>query len=372
LWEDTGLDVKVADFTSEFPLPRFNLLICNPPYVRHHHLENGYKLSLQAKTEEASGMKLSGLAGLYCHFIGLSHTWMAEDCIAGWLIPSEFMDVKYGKAVKEYLLNKVTLLHIHRFDPNDAQFTDALVSSAIVWFKKSPPPKNHSVMFSFGGSLLKPELTRAMQIKDLFHIAKWTQLPKSASRIDKSNPTLSDFFQIKRGIATGDNNFFIIDSEQIKLNNLPIEVFYPILPSPRYLPDNEVLSDKDGLPLISSQLFLLNTHLSEDEIERRFPTLLSYLKYGKSLGIHMRYICRHRTPWYSQENRPPAPIICTYMGRADTKGGKPFRFIFNKSNATVANVYLAMYPTPLLKRAIDGDSKLIKKIWILLVECHIK
>jgi hypothetical protein len=42
------------------------------------------------------------------------------------LIPSEFMDVNYGAAVKRYLLNKVTLLHIHRFDPHDVQFGDAL------------------------------------------------------------------------------------------------------------------------------------------------------------------------------------------------------------------------------------------------------
>jgi hypothetical protein len=45
------------------------------------------------------------------------------------------MDVNYGKAVKHYLLSRVTLLHIHRFDPNGVQFADALVSSAVVWFR---------------------------------------------------------------------------------------------------------------------------------------------------------------------------------------------------------------------------------------------
>lgn len=61
---------------------------------------------------------------------------MAEGGVAGWLVPSEFMDVNYGKGVKYYLLSRVTLLHIHRFDPNDVQFADALVSSAVVWFRK--------------------------------------------------------------------------------------------------------------------------------------------------------------------------------------------------------------------------------------------
>lgn len=365
-WKNMGLTIKIADFTHEHPSSRFNILICNPPYVRHHHLENGDKLRLQTRTKEASDMKLSGLAGLYCHFLGLSHAWMAEGGIAGWLIPSEFMDVNYGKAVKHYLLNKVTLLHIHRFDPNDTQFADALVSSAIVWFRKSLTPKNHSVLFSFGGTLLEPKIARHIPVKDLLPEGKWTHFPNSDIRINVSIPTLSDFFQIKRGIATGDNSFFILDTEEIVSRNLPIEMFQPILPGPRYLPGNEILSDKTGLPLINRQLFLLNTRLPEDEIEHRFPALASYLKHGKSLGIHERYICQHRTPWYSQENRPPAPIVCTYMGRMDKKSGRPFRFILNKSRATVANVYLTMYPTPLLKRAIDSDSKLIQKIWQVL------
>src|SRR5258705_212570 len=84
----------------------------NPTYVPHHPLENGAKAWLQLRTQAASGISMSGLAGFYCHFLGLSHAWMAEGGIAGWLIPSEFMDVNYGQAVKRYLLSRVTLLHI--------------------------------------------------------------------------------------------------------------------------------------------------------------------------------------------------------------------------------------------------------------------
>ena len=101
-------------------------------------------------------MKLSGLAGLYGRFIGLSHAWLALDAISCWLVPSEFMDVNYGLAIKWYLLNRVTLLHIHRFDPGDLQFADALVSSAIVCFRNTAPPADHSVIFTFGGTLGAP------------------------------------------------------------------------------------------------------------------------------------------------------------------------------------------------------------------------
>lgn len=365
-WAKRGFTIKLADFTDEEPSARFNLLICNPPYVRHHHLNIEDKNRLQLRTRNASGMNLNGLAGLYCYFLGLSYPWMAEGGIAGWLIPSEFMDVNYGLALKRYLLDKTTLLHIHRFDPNDVQFSDALVSSSIVWFKKSAPPKEHAVKFTYGGTLLKPKLSREVPTKVLIHEPKWSRFPSNGIRPKSHGAILSDFFQIKRGVATGNNKFFILDSKQILAHRLPIEVFCPILPSSRYLPEDEVASDIKGLPQIERQLFLLNTQLPEDEVKARFPALFIYLQEGKSRGIHQRYLCRHRSPWYSQEYRPPAPIVCTYLGRSDTKNGRPFRFILNSSMATVANVYLAMYPMAKLVSAMDRDRTLTRRIWKVL------
>lgn len=368
LWTDTGLALELADFTHAEPSPRFNVLICNPPYVRHHHMPNGEKARLQFITQQASGMKISGLAGLYCYFLGLSHAWMAEGAVAGWLIPSEFMDVNYGQAVKRYLLDRVTLLHVHRFDPNDVQFADALVSSAVVWFKNDAPPADHEVTFTFGGTLFTPKLSRLVSARALLREPKWTRFPAADVRSRDSVPTLSDFFKIKRGLATGDNSFFILAEEEIAARDLPREVCTPILPSPRYLKNDEVRAQKDGSPDIDRRLFLLDTKLSEEDIRKRFPSLHTYLEEGKARGLHERYLCKHRTLWYSQEDRPPAPIVCTYLGRGDAKSGKPFRFILNASRATVANVYLALYPTPLLARELAQEPGLLRKVWNALNE----
>lgn len=368
IWQNSDLTLKHSDFTHEEPTPRFNLLICNPPYVRHHHIQASEKERLLQRSFKASGMKLSGLAGLYCHFLALSHAWMAEGGIAGWLIPSEFMDVNYGQLVKQYLLNRVTLLHIHRFDPNDVQFADALVSSSIVWFRNAPPRPDHSVTFSFGGTLSSPIIMRMVPSKALAHEAKWTRFPISEIRSRKAVPTIADFFQIKRGIATGDNGFFILDEETITRRSLPREVFRPILPSPRYLPEDEVCADKDGNPQVERRLFLLDTRLSEEEVRNSFPTLWTYLEEGKANGVHEGYICAHRFPWYMQEKRPAAPIVCTYLGRGDVKSGRPFRFIMNNSRAMIANVYLSMYPSLMLQRYLVRDPGLIRRVWQVLNE----
>jgi adenine-specific DNA-methyltransferase len=70
------------------------------------------------------------------------------------------MDVNYGLAIKWYLLDRMTLLLIQRFDPGDLQFADALVSSAIVCLRNTAPPADHSVIFTFGGTLAAPQLSK--------------------------------------------------------------------------------------------------------------------------------------------------------------------------------------------------------------------
>ena len=357
LWGASGLDIRLEDFTQAEP-PResekFNLLICNPPYVRHHHIISGEKQRLKSKTRDACGVDIGGLAGLYCYFLGLCHAWMTDGGLAAWLIPSEFMDVNYGISVKRYLLNKVTLLHIHRFDPNDVQFGDALVSSAVVWFRKEAPLQGHEVRFTYGGALERPKLERLVPVDTLRSDPKWTRYPMKEKYEAGNGPVLGDFFKITRGLATGNNNYFILSADDIKRRELPMEAFRPILPSPRYLSEDEVPADSTGNPVLERRLFLLDCQLEEAEVEKRYPKLWAYLEEGKAQGIAERYLCRHRVPWYVQENRPPSPFVCTYLGRSDTKNGRPFRFILNHSRATAANVYLMLYPRGPVEARLAG------------------
>ncbi len=366
LWRATGLEVRLEDFTLACPpetSEQFNLLICNPPYVRHHHIASADKQRLQARTRLACGVGMNGLAGLYCYFLGMSHAWLADRGVAGWLIPSEFMDVNYGASVKCYLLDSVTLLHIHRFDPHEVQFGDALVSSAVVWFRKEKPPFNHTVRFTYGGSLQHPTLDRRAPVSSLRRDPKWTRYPMTGQYHETHAPVLADFFKIQRGLATGNNKYFILSSEEIKRRKLPMPAFRPILPSPRYIADDEIAADDEGKPVLERRLFVLDCRLAEAEVERRYPTLWSYLAEGKAQGVAARYLCRRRTPWYRQETRPAAPFVCTYLGRSNTARARPFRFILNNSQATAANVYLMLYPKRSLDTAMSQDAALKRRLW---------
>ncbi len=358
LWSGSGLRVIKGDFTRQLvPGDRFSLLLSNPPYVRHHHLQFEEKTRLKTKLAQSLRLDISGLAGLYCYFLLLCHDWMEDDGLAAWLIPSEFMDVNYGVTLRRYLTERVTLLHIHRFCPTDVQFTDALVSSAVVLFRKSPPPAGHHVRCSLGGPIEAPKSEVSVPVEELAHSQKWTQFPGGTAGERNGEPTLGDLFAIKRGLATGANSFFILTDAEVEQWEIPSAFLKPILPGPRHLADDIVRALPGGTPEVSPRLYLLDCVETEDKIKAMWPRFFEYLQLGREQNVHASYLTSRRAPWYSQENRPPAPFLCTYMGRS-RNGKSPFRFLWNRSQATAHNVYLMLYPKGRMRDALKDHPEL--------------
>ncbi len=339
LWGDLGLDVHVGDFCRAAPPARArpNLVVCNPPYVRHHHLPASRKRELRERLSRRK-LELSGLAGLYAYFVLLADAWLAPGGVSVWIVPAELLDARYGEAVRGYLAGTVELLRIHRFDPRDVQFADALVTSVVLVFRKADPGRGRCVALTAGGSLATPQRVRRVGRGELDPASRWGPRWDAPTPRDDARGLLGDLFTVRRGLATGANDYFILSPAEARRRRLPKRFLRPVLPGPRLVSGDTIDAGSEGHPL------LLDCPLPRETVRVRHPALHAYLAEGERRGLHQRYLPRHRNPWYVQERRPPAPILCTYMGRR--RGGRLIRFIRNHSDATATNVYHLLYPRP--------------------------
>lgn len=344
------LDVTKADFLdAATPVVPSHLCICNPPYVRHQHLSNQYKTRLAQWTRDmcptlGDGAGLSRLSGLHAHFMCQSLSWLRRGGVAVWIVPTEMFSVNYGQAVKRYLCRQSTIRRVHFFDSELQLFDQAVVSSMIVVLRRAKPARDATVTLTWGASEC-PDTRMVVPHRDLENKRRW-DIPDAWTASPADTGTMSDYFDISRGFATGANKFFVIGED--KARDLDPAFLTPVVPPPRRLARVATIPATDSgdvaLPAGKRQ-YLFTCSESEATLRRQFPRTWAYIEQGERRNVHRGYICNKRPRWWSIGPFSRAPLLCTYMGKR-SKDRPPIRVLANHSNATVTNNFLVMRPRP--------------------------
>jgi tRNA1(Val) A37 N6-methylase TrmN6 len=333
---------------SPMTLGKVDAVICNPPYSRHHELTSKRKEELARLMEVESGLRLSRLASLYVHFMIHAATFLKEGGRLAFLTPAEFMDVNYGQIIRTYLLTNFRIDAFVLFRRESTLFGDALTTSCVTLATKGTPPRNHLVRFarvlgSRGANGLhealeaeKPFETGDISVRQfpqhgLALVEKWSPLFFVAENLPSSGGhRLKEVASVRRGIATGANEFFTVSDRTIAEWGLEPEFLTPIIPHARsVLYYNFTREDWNRLRVAGDRVWMVSSRMPLNELKG--TNLRRYLEWGESNGVSRRYIPSHREPWYSSESMRPQSILFTYMGRR-----RP-RFVLNESTALNLN-----------------------------------
>ena len=350
-----------------------NMMIVNPPYNRHEDIPKEYREQIQQLAEKQTGIHVSANSGLYVYHLLIMDKWLDDNGVAVWLLPSIVLQARYGYAVRKYLTENVTLTSLHIYNEEKLQFNNTLISTMIVVFKKEPPDESCEISVTFGDSVSNPTKSKKITIKELKEgIDNWrntisnSQVNIEQKELSELDIRFSSLFDIKRGIATGANSFFVMRREDAQEKNIPEMALKPVLPKARYLKTQIVEATEDGYPDVEPQLVLIDCGLDEDEIKRQYPGFYNYLRKAYEPDINGktivdRHLVKARKPWYKQEQRESPLFLLTYMGRKKEELPTLY-FILNKSNAVGLNTYLFLYPKPWLKAMLEKDDSLCEKL----------
>ena len=323
----------------------FDGIIANPPYVKAHRLD--YSEQDWRYFEERLGTPLDRLTNLYALFLLKIWEDLAPGGRAAVILPAEFLNANFGEEIKERLVRVMRPPGLVVFAPSLNLFADALTTSAIVFLDKARSAEapawakrveSVEEAEEFVCKLCAGSVGRAghccLDLTVLKPRDKWLNLLFNEKAQTDAAPfpkRIGDYFDCRRGIATGANDYFCLSRAELREHHLTEAHVEPCITKAAHADGLVFTRHKfDALVANDRRCFLLNP-------SRNGQDLLRYLKLGEERGIPQRHLPSHRPVWYLPENRAVADIWAAVFSRELVK------FILNASGAKNLTCFHGLY-----------------------------
>lgn len=366
------LELIVGDmFDLDDAIKESDAIICNPPYSRHHELEPDYKRKLQEKVKAASDVTLSRYSSFFAYALLYLSSLLKKGGYVSYICPLEIFEANYSDVVKRYVAEHNLLERVIVFDEDSFIFPYAENAATVIFLHKDSPTKVYFVRVkTIEASSLEKLLeaveegdfgwcsTKIVDISELLNTSNWSlyYVKRAIPIIEEviHHPLVVSFkhiARIMRGIATGANDFFLLNDEEVKRWGIEEEFLRPALVKTRwvlnYVYDREAFN---RLRNANEKCWLFYCQVPPALLKGK--NAYKYVSYGERLGLPNRSLIRLRRIWYQVEKREPPPIVFTYLSR-----GRP-RFIHNEVGALPLNTFLCIYPLP----EISKDEVLLRAL----------
>jgi adenine-specific DNA-methyltransferase len=338
-----ALSFKSQDYLLSDWSEKYDGIICNPPYFRFQNFSRRSEILMDFQLHLQ--MKLTGLTNLHSLFLLKASQQLSEGGRAAFIVPSEFLNSDYGKRVKHYLLKHGVLKYIILFDYRSNVFEDAITTSAILLLANDNSSRINFVTVHSQDELIElstriraypsfGEIGSSYSSDELDPLVKWRRYYQGLNGGHYVNLVpFTKYARVMRGIATGDNDYFTFGKTQIREHRIKTTSLLPCITKASHSKSSFFTSDDfEDLKSQDKRCYLLNAVDSRDE------SVIKYIKLGEKKGVNQRYLTKNRNPWYSLENRPPAPFWVSVF----TRGG--LRFVRNEAMVRNLTCFHGIYP----------------------------
>lgn len=313
--QDTKVEIFVGDFLEWFllqrmQLPTFDAVVGNPPFIRYQYL-NG---SLQARSQKIFKffrLRFTKHTNAWVPFVVASIAVLRPGGRLAMVVPAELLHVLHAQSLRTYLTEQCSRLLI--FDPQELWFENTLQGAILLLAEKKTSPAP-----CFQGIGIVSTRTKAFLRDDpetYFHqvayangetvAGKWMPALLTESEREVLQEAIhypgvyrfNEIAEVAVGIVTGANKFFLVPDATVHRYELgkwthPMFGRSEHVPGVAYDKTTHQRNREAGLPTN----FIWFTH---ERIAELPLAVQDYIRSGEAKGLHKRYKCRIREPWYS-------------------------------------------------------------------------
>lgn len=344
---------------------KYDAIVCNPPYSKFQFIDN--RKEIIQKIFENTGIKFSGYTNLYIYFLLKSIFQLSPQGKLAYIIPTEFLNSKYGEQIKEILIEKKLINTIINFENDSELFFNATTTSCILLLDKSI--KNEIKFYNLKSidelNIINKKYCIKVKYENINSNEKWRCYLKheNNNRSEYRNiKKISEFCSVKRGIATGDNTFFCLSKSKMEKFKIPIQSVSNCICKSSDISDPIFQkSDFDILKENDKTVFLLDINENEENL------IKDYISIGIKEGVNKKYLPANRKKWYIMEQKDIAPIWVSTACRnrikfirnlTNSKSLTTFHSIFvNKDYEKDTDLIFCYFLTPIAQSLINDNRK---------------
>ena len=323
----------------------------NPPFIRYQYLDDAHQV-LMERVFEKFRLPFTKHTNAWVPFILLSVAHLKAGGRLAMVVPSELLHVLHAQSLRDYLAETCSRILI--IDPEELWFTGTLQGTVLLLLEKKSAARatGHGLAITTvkeraylstdpRKTFRSAKYTNGEVVKGKWMSALLTQKERDLLKEIYAHPSVHAFAEIAAvdvGIVTGANKFFLVPDETVR--EYALEPWaHPMFGRSEHA--KGVIYDlrsheenrKAGLPA--------NFLWFKDSPFGSLPkSVKQYIKQGEDEGLHLRYKCRIRTPWYNVPS-----VFATPVGMLKRCHDFP-RVILNQAKAFTTDTAYRMQVQP--------------------------
>lgn len=328
--------------------PLFDGIIGNPPFIRYQYLAESQQ-ELAQKIFEYFHLPFTKHTNAWVPFVISSIALLKPGGRLAMVIPSEILHVLHAQSLRAFMTEQCSKVLI--FDPEELLF-DNVLQGAVLLLAEKKLEQN----YKFRGVAIIPTKTKAFLNENPRHYfetsefingetlsGKWmkallTKKERTLLENIAHQPNVYSFNQLAQvdvGIVTGANKFFLVSDNVVEQYGLKPWA-HPMFGRSEHV--RGIIYDKKNHEE-NRRLGLPTNFIWFDKGVDNLPnSVREYIKVGETEGLHRRYKCRIRMPWYS------VPSVYTSEVGMLKRCHDLHRLILNKTNAYTTDTAYRIRP----------------------------